>query len=252
MSTFVTLPLRRQTLVTSPAGYAIWQSSEQECRLPAERLAIIVCDVWDHHWCRGAEERLNKMVARMNEVLCVARACGVHIIHAPSDTMAFYGDHPARQRIAGLTPTCGPVEQVHTDPPLPIDASDGGCDVPGCTTQYVWMREHPAITIDAERDVISDVGLEVYAYLQQQAIELTLMMGVHTNMCILNRGFAIKQLVRWGVPVALVRDLTDAMYNPARAPYVSHEEGTALVIGYIEKHWCPTLPSVALLSQEGA
>ncbi|MEN6480515.1 MAG: isochorismatase [Anaerolineales bacterium] len=252
MNTFLTLPLRRQTLVTTSDGYAVWQSSEQEWRLSVERLAIIVCDVWDHHWCRGAEERLNKMVARMNEVLCAARSCGAHIIHAPSDTMAFSGDQPARQRIAGLAPTCMPVEQAHADPPLPIDASDGGCDVPGCITEYVWTREHPAITVDAERDVISDVGLEVYAYLQQQAIELTLLMGVHTNMCILNRSFAIKQLVRWGVPVALLRDLTDAMYNPACAPYVSHEEGTALVIGYIEKHWCPTLPSVALLSQAGA
>jgi hypothetical protein len=72
-------------------------------------------------------------------------------------------------------------------------------------------------------------------------------MGVHTNMCVLNRPFAIKQLVRWGVPVALVRDLTDAMYNPARAPYVSHAAGTELVIGYIERFWCPSVTSQDLL-----
>ena len=40
-----------------------------------------------------------------------------------------------------------------------------------------------------------------------------------------------------------VRDLTDAMYNPARSPYVDHDEGTQLVIGYIEKFWCPTVTS---------
>ncbi|MBE0697009.1 MAG: hypothetical protein IH586_08800 [Anaerolineaceae bacterium] len=45
------------------------------------------------------------------------------------------------------------------------------------------------------------------------------------------------------MPVALVRDLTDAMYNPAQAPYVSHDEGTRLVIEYIEKFWCPTVLS---------
>ena len=39
---------------------------------------------------------------------------------------------------------------------------------------------------------------------------------MHTNMCILDRTFSIKQMVRWGVDIALVRDLTDAMYNPAR------------------------------------
>ena len=73
-------------------------------------------------------------------------------------------------------------------------------------------------------------------------------MGVHTNMCILNRSFGIKQLVRWGVPIALVRDLTDAMYNPVRAPYVSHNEGTQLVIGYIERFWCPSITSGDLTS----
>lgn len=25
-------------------------------------------------------------------------------------------------------------------------------------------------------------------------------------------------------------------------PYVSHEEGTRLVVEYIEKFWCPTIP----------
>ena len=73
-------------------------------------------------------------------------------------------------------------------------------------------------------------------------------MGVHTNMCILNRSFGIKALVRRGVPVALVRDLTATMYNPARPPYVSHDEGTRLVVEYIEKFWCPTILSTDLLA----
>ena len=73
-------------------------------------------------------------------------------------------------------------------------------------------------------------------------------MGVHTNMCILNRSFAIKQMVRWGVEIALIRDLTDAMYNPAFSPYVSHDEGTQLVISYIEKFWCPTTESQGLMA----
>jgi hypothetical protein len=72
-------------------------------------------------------------------------------------------------------------------------------------------------------------------------------MGVHTNMCVLNRSFAIKQMVRWGVNIALVRDLTDTMYNPAMPPYVSHDEGTRLVVEYIEKFWCPSLLSDDLL-----
>jgi hypothetical protein len=42
-----------------------------------------------------------------------------------------------------------------------------------------------------------------------------------------------------GVRCNLVRDLTDAMYNPARRPFVSHDHGTELVIEHIEKYWRP-------------
>ena len=52
-------------------------------------------------------------------------------------------------------------------------------------------------------------------------------MGVHANMCIVNRPFAIKALVGRGMNVYFARDLTDAMYNPAMPPHVSHWEGRA-------------------------
>jgi hypothetical protein len=70
-------------------------------------------------------------------------------------------------------------------------------------------------------------------------------------MCILHRSFAIEALVRRGIPVALVRDLTDALYNPAKPPYVSHDEGTRLVVEYIEKFWCPTVQSGDLTRVSG-
>jgi hypothetical protein len=54
-------------------------------------------------------------------------------------------------------------------------------------------------------------------------------------------------MVRCGVDIILIRDLTDAMYNPARSPYVTHEEGTNLVIGYIERFWCPTLTAAQVV-----
>ncbi|MCA1597115.1 MAG: isochorismatase, partial [Chloroflexi bacterium] len=94
-------------------------------------------------------------------------------------------------------------------------------------------------------------GEEVYRLVQAQGIELVLSAGVHTNMCILGRSFGIRQLVRWGVKCALVRDLTDTMYNPRMAPRVAHEQGTRLVIEHIEQYWCPTILSADLLKAAG-
>jgi hypothetical protein len=62
-------------------------------------------------------------------------------------------------------------------------------------------------------------------------------------MCVLKRSFAIRQMTKWGIRCILIRDLTDSMYNPARRPFVSHDEGTQLVIEHIEKYWAPTVSS---------
>ena len=106
-----------------------------------------------------------------------------------------------------------------SDPPLPIDDSDGGCDTPNNTLKVntaVWTREHPALRI-APGDLISDNGREVYSALKLRGIDTLLVMGVHTNMCVLKRSFAIRQMTKWGIRCILIRDLTDSMYNP-RAP----------------------------------
>jgi hypothetical protein len=62
-------------------------------------------------------------------------------------------------------------------------------------------------------------------------------------MCVLGRPFAIRQMVRLGKNVALMRDMTDTMYNPERPPGVSHFEGTDLMVAHVEKYWCPSFTS---------
>jgi hypothetical protein len=62
-------------------------------------------------------------------------------------------------------------------------------------------------------------------------------MGVHENMCVMGRSFAIQSTVGWGFDAVLARDLVDSMYDPTQSPYVSHEEGTAIMTAFIEKFW---------------
>ena len=242
------LCLRSQVLRSEPHGYNQWETITTTKTVLAAETAIIICDMWDKHWSRGAAERVAAMAPRMNQVIEAARAKGVRIIHAPSETMAFYAETPARQRMLDVPRVELPAPLEHPDPPAPIDASDGGSDTGETPWYQAWGRQHAAIEIDQERDAISASGQEHYNLYQARGITHVLIMGVHTNMCILNRTFAIKQMVRWGLDVALVRDLTDAMYNPARPPYVSHEAGTRLIIEYIEKFWCPSVSSDELLA----
>lgn len=246
------LPARRQTLGLDAGGRIAWTTVVEPRVLPARQTALVLCDVWDRHWCRGANERLAALLPRMDHLACAMRDAGALVVHAPSETMAFYAGTPARERAATAPRSAGPALLPHADPPLPIDATDEGCDTPPDTPYRAWSRQHPAIEIDQDRDVVSDNGDELYGLYRASGIETVFIMGVHTNMCVLQRSFAIKALVRCGMDVVLVRDLTDAMYNPARPPYVSHEAGTRLVIDYIEKFWCPTTTSEDLIRGHGA
>jgi nicotinamidase-related amidase len=248
------LRFRRQRLEMNASGRWSWHPYEVERRLHPAETALVLCDVWDSHWCRAAHERLAALLPQMKQVVDVMRKVGLLIVHAPSDTMAFYRDTAARKRAMDALPAEIPDDLPHAQPPLPVDASRGGCDSIdniGDSGEMVWSRQHPAIRIDHAKDVISDDGRELYCLYRQIGIKNVIIMGVHTNMCILNRGFAIKQMVKWGFDVTLVRDLTDSMYDPAQPPYVSHQEGTQLVVAYIEKFWCPTIDSGALLLAAG-
>ena len=239
----------------------------------AEETAIIVCDVWDLHHCLNAVRRLEEFVPRLNDVLTKARAQGVTIIHSPSDCMPAYADHPARQRAvaapkAGFVPydcdawcSVVPAEERAV---YPIDQSDGGEDddpvehaawaaklkAMGRNPGLPWAQQSDMLTIDKERDFISDKGDEVWNVLQQKGIRNVILTGVHTNMCVLGRPFGLRQMARNGKNVVLMRDMTDTMYNPQRWPYVSHFTGTDLIVSHIERHVCPTVTSDQILGGE--
>jgi nicotinamidase-related amidase len=235
------LPLTLRTRVETFKGSGVWDEVTLRKEFPAGETAIIICDVWDKHWCPSATRRCDALAKRMAVVIAAAQARGIPVVHAPSECMSFYKDAPQRRRVQALPRVEPPKPLPLNDPPLPVDASDGGCEEE-VKSYKAWTRQHAAIPI-ADNDLISDNGNEVYSFLKQRGVKNLIIMGVHTNMCVLGRSFAIRQMTRWGIRCVLVRDLTDAMYNPKKPPHVSHEEGTELVIQHIEKYWCPSVVS---------
>jgi len=229
------------------------RASEQVVEWPVARTAIIICDMWDTHTCGMSAQRVALMAPRMNQVVSAARSLGVMIIHAPSDTMKFYEGTPWRQRMRNAAMAASPFPIINRCPRVPeeerdfpIDDSAGGCDDPIMKQEtgppYPWSREHPTIDI-VGFDGVSESGQEIYNFCKQEGIDKVVLMGVHTNICILNRGFGARQMTRLGFEVVLARDLTDAMYDPRTRPFVSHARGTELVIEHIERMWCPSILS---------
>lgn len=247
-----------------------WSVHPSEEKWQPERTAIIVCDMWDAHHCLNAVRREAELAPRMQKVLENARERGVLIVHAPSDCMKTYENHPARKRAQGH-PTAAnlpkdianwcrqiPAEEAGK---YPIDQTDGGEDddpaeherwqqqlaAEGRNPKLPWKGQIDVLKIDGERDFISDKGVEIWNLLEAKGVKNVILMGVHTNMCVLGRPFGLRQMAQNGKNVVLMRDMTDTMYNPRRAPFVSHHAGTQLIIEHIEKFVCPTITSVDFL-----
>ena len=239
----------------SPEGS---QAQEKTLRWEPDHTAIIICDMWNQHWCRGATRRVGELAPVMNQTIAAARAKGILIIHAPSSCMEAYKDHPARKiaqtakKAANLPKQIGqwcnkiPSEEQGI---YPIDQSDGGCDDgPQCPQGSPWKSQVAAIEISPQ-DAISDSGEEIWNLLESRGITNVLLMGVHLNMCVLGRPFGLRNLARSGKNVVLVRDLTDTMYNSRMWPYVSHFEGTSRMVEHVEKYVAPTILSTELTGQ---
>lgn len=248
-----TLDLHLRRRVETAPGSGRYHALTSPARWDAKKTAVVICDMWDRHWCPESTARVAQLAPRMYQVVQAARTKGALIIHCPSDTLAFYKDHPGRN-LAQAAPKVEPKVPLQRwcgldksrEAPLPIDDSDGGCESPvKGAPPWPWTRQIATIQIEPG-DAITD-SAEAYYLMRQRGIDHVLVMGVHTNMCVLGRPFSIRQLVSQGLNVALVRDMTDTMYNPAMPPFVSHFTGTDMVVEHIEKYWCPTVTSADLL-----
>jgi hypothetical protein len=180
-----------------------------------------------------------------------------------------YKDHPARKRAQAAPEAknlpkdigewCNKIPAEEKGK-YPIDQSDGGEDDDpieheawhkklasmGRNPKAPWKSQHAGLEIH-DTDAISDSGVEIWNLLEDRGVSNVILVGVHTNMCVLGRPFGLRQMAKNGKNVVLMRDLTDTMYNPKSAPYVSHFEGTRRIIEHIEKYVCPSITSDQLV-----
>ncbi|HET6542859.1 MAG TPA: ThuA domain-containing protein, partial [Chryseolinea sp.] len=125
----------------------------------------------------------------------------------------------------------------------PIDQEDGGCDCAvECKQGTVWDHQIETIEIK-DHDAISDNGVEVAGLFKAKGIKNVILMGVHENMCIINRPFALRNMVSLGMNTAVMRDLTDTMYDSKEPPVVSHFTGNSLMTEYIETYIASSVAS---------
>lgn len=248
------LTLRSQN--KSEVGREEWLVQNNQVDWKANSTAIVVVDMWNRHWCQSATTRVGELAIPMNETLSAARELGFHIVFAPSEVTSFYKTSNARQRTVSLQnfPLPGYFPKYKNLPAFPLSTnSDGGCDV-NDNIGNPWTRQIATLTINEQVDYIisAENGTqELYNIVKSKNIKHLLYLGVHENMCIMNRPFGIEQMIGHGFPshnIAIVRELVDVMYTPYDAPYVSHVHGVQLMTEYIEKFWVNSISMYDILT----
>ena len=260
--------LRSQHEVAAQSGR--FHRTQLAASWPAARTAVIVCDMWDRHPSFVASQRMEELGPRMNAWINVARQRGVTIIHAPSECMSSYRDHPSRQRataapkqeeyptgvdqwcesIPGEAADSFPIEQsVGTEEENPAQqaAWEENLRREQRDPRRPWKQQLATIEIDPDQDWLTDSGTEIWNILGSRQLDHVIVAGVHSNLGLLGRPFGVRRMKLAGKQVAVLRDLTDTLYDPRSWPYVSHFSATDLVTDYIERYLAPTISSDQLL-----
>ena len=214
------LVLHTRSIVPDASGKSASSPTIKEATVEwdPKKTALIICDMWDNHWCQGAARRVDELSIPMNALIGMARRRGVFIIPAPSTTVDFYKDTPQRKRAieAKFAKTKKPLATVerwgtawcYPDPKreteLPIDDTDMGCDCatkceivpPGCVKSRQSRSANPM-----RSRITQGVICSICGWLRHRQRDDY---GVHLNMCVLGRPFAIRQLVTQGKNVVLI------------------------------------------------
>lgn len=244
---------RRQHMST--VGRQEWLQNNQRLSWEPTQTAIVVVDMWNVHWCASATTRVAELAVPMQEWVAAARARGVTIIWAPSDCTDFYKNSTARKNTLSLSHVSLPATVPITAPSFPLNTeTDGGCDT-NCPMGSPWTHQIDTLKIESADFLISaDVPVgtqELWNVLSDRKVQNLMYAGVHENMCIMGRPFAIEEVRKLGWSpdrVAVVRELVDVMYTPKDRPYVSHAAGLQLHTEYIEKFWASSVSMYDVLA----
>ena len=69
------LRMNLRSRVEAFRGSGEWQEVRFEKNLPVAETAILICDMWDNHWCKGASRRVDGLVKTRSEERRVGKEC---------------------------------------------------------------------------------------------------------------------------------------------------------------------------------
>ncbi len=218
---------------------------EKEKTFHSSRVAVLVIGMWSGHQCKVADDKLQELSPKVDAFLKRCRSKDMKIIFGSSSLTKLPKYANLRKNMKNI-PFSTFKDKGLCFPPIPFDDTDGGINERNPNFQRGEVDMNPAIEI-MDCDAMTDNSKEMLNYLYYHKCELLLVVGVHTNMCVLDRPYGMKNLARYGFPMALVRDLADPMIKPDGIVVKDREDALDKIVKYVEQYFAPSIDSRDLI-----
>ena len=217
------------------------------------KCCVLAIDLYAIHKCLIAQEKINLKIPKINSFLKKIRNNGGKIIYGCNISSNKYDS--LKNNISKI-----PVVDIYNYgtniQPLKYQVSNGGIVKKNKNFNRHNLEIHPDIEIDYENDVLSNHGKEIVNYIKYMNIEHIFIIGFHLNLCILDKQYGVQNIIRYKLPVILVRDLTDILFakileknnhthnNYLKKNNYTHNSYLEYVISYFEKYYGPSTLSI--------
>ena len=222
--------------------------------IPLPQVALVLVDVWDHHYLKDTEARTERVIdENLLPLLTACRSAGLSVIHAPSPAQAM--QHPnwvaLRDEDQSAAPhdSWPPPEFRSKSGPYQAYRRPGEARQPELQQLSATRQLHPKIQPMAGEVVVAK-GSELHHRCKQQGILFLLFAGFNTNACILVRDYGTLEMSRRGYEVILVRDCTTGMESPESQPTLAQTKGAILFLEMFGQYSVASKEIIAGLPQQ--
>lgn len=254
MEKFLKFDLRRRKKSANRKQHKVIISHE---KVPVAKMAVIVMDIWNYHWCKTCAAHVEAMIPRINRALDVAHSIGIPIIHSPTDVVSNYRDYPQRRAMLALPYHPMPSRAGFT---IPDPAESGGknayelgecmCGADMCLLNNGQSAMHVDVKI-REDDYICGTVQELYNLCAERGITHLLYVGFATNVCVLDKPEGMIPMTDLGFTCIICRDQTEAFgrYDPESR--ITADDITANMVIHIETYIGPSIDLGAVFKKAG-
>ena len=208
-------------------------------RVPVNQAALVLVDVWDHHYLKEPHERADRIIReRLAPLVRACRNARIQVIHAPAPELAkkeaawLHATDNASSTPAASWPPKEFREKTDAYAAFARPKEPRQAEIDRCVETQAL---HPLVRPEGN-DVVVATGEELHRYCAQKGILFLFYAGFNTNACILMRDYGTVHMSERGYDIIILRDCTTGMESPETQGDLFQTRGAILFLEMFGKY----------------